>query len=97
MGGKARGYRHKSRGILTKKSHQPKGLTPLLREYKEEDKVVITIDPRKIKGMPHRRFQGRVGVVKKSMRRSLEIDVPVGRKVKKVTARVYHVTPHNGG
>ena len=94
MGGKARGYRHKSRGVLTKKSTAPRGLTPLLREYKENEKVAIVIDPRQVKGMPHRRFQGRVGTIKKVMRRSLLMHVPVGGKVMKVIARNEHVHPH---
>lgn len=72
----------------------PAGLTPLLRQYKENDKVAVVIDPRQVKGMPHRRFQGRVGTVREVMRRSLAIDVPMGGKVMKVIARLEHVRPH---
>ena len=71
-----------------------KGLSSLLREYKVNDKVVIDIDPSQVKGMPHRRFQGKVGVVKKVGRRALMIDVPMGDKIKRVIARLEHVKPH---
>jgi len=72
------------------------GLSFLLREYKVEDKVIVDIDPKQIKGMPHRRFQGRVGTVEEIGRRSLVISIPVGGKVKKVAARLEHVKPYTG-
>jgi len=43
--------------------------------------------------MPHRRFQGKVGVVEEVGRRTLVIRVPIGDKVKKVIARLEHVKP----
>jgi large subunit ribosomal protein L21e len=64
-----------------------------LREYNVNDKVIIKINPSIVKGMPHRRFHGKVGVVEKVMRRSLLIDVKVGDKTKKVIARLEHVKP----
>ena len=41
-------------------------------DYQPEDKVIININPAQVKGMPHRRFQGYVGVVKTVNRRSIE-------------------------
>lgn len=70
-----------------------RGLTPLLTEYNVSDKVVIDIDPTQVKGMPHRRFQGKVGVVEEVGRRTLVIRVPIGDKEKKVIARLEHVKP----
>ncbi len=71
------------------------GLTPLLREYQVNEKVVIHIDPAQVKGMPHRRFQGLVGTIREVGRRSLVVDVPVGNKVKTVVARLEHIKPHH--
>jgi large subunit ribosomal protein L21e len=64
-----------------------------MREYNVNDKVIIKINPSIVKGMPHRRFHGKVGVVERVMRRSLLIDVKVGDKTKKVIARLEHVKP----
>jgi large subunit ribosomal protein L21e len=64
-----------------------------MREYNVNDKVIIKINPSIVKGMPHRRYHGKVGVVEKVMRRSLLIDVKVGDKTKKVIARLEHVKP----
>jgi large subunit ribosomal protein L21e len=65
----------------------------LLREYAPNDRVVIKIDSSQVKGMPHRRFNGLVGVIRAVDRRALTIDVPVGDKVKTIVARKEHVVP----
>ncbi len=80
--------------MLTHK--EVRGLSSILREYSPNDKVVIKIDPAQVKGMPHRRFNGLVGVVKEVGRRVLTIEVPVGEKVKTVIARKEHVMPLEG-
>ncbi|MBI2649521.1 MAG: 50S ribosomal protein L21, partial [Thaumarchaeota archaeon] len=67
-----------------------------LREYTPSQKVVIRIDSAQVKGMPHRRFQGLVGVVRDVGRRALTVDVQVGGKVKTVIARKEHLVPLEG-
>ncbi len=91
---KSRGYRRKTRAVFRSKPRSPLGA--LLREYKIGDRVVIDVDSRQTKGMPHRRFQGSVGSVEEVRRRSLVISVPVGNKVKEVIARLEHVRPLGG-
>ncbi|MDH2899632.1 MAG: 50S ribosomal protein L21 [archaeon] len=88
---KSRGYRRKTRSVFRAKPRSPLGF--LLREYKVGDRVVVNIDSRQTKGMPHRRFQGSVGSVEEVRRRSLVISVPVGNKVKEVISRLEHVKP----
>jgi large subunit ribosomal protein L21e len=88
---KSRGFRRKTRYVLRKKSIR--GLSYLLHDYKTGDKVVVDIDPREHKGMPHRRFQGKVGHVHKVGRRGLAIKVNIGNKEKTVMARLNHIKP----
>ena len=88
----SKGYRRKTRRLFRKGS-QPKGLSAYLRVYNSDDKVTIDIDPSQVKGMPHKRFQGLVGNVTRVMKRSLEIEVKVGDKVRKINARVEHIKP----
>ncbi len=88
---KSRGYRRKTRALFRAKPRSPLGA--LLQEYKVGDRVVIDVDSRQPKGMPHRRFQGSVGSIEEVRRRSLVISVPVGDKVKEVVARLEHVRP----
>ncbi len=90
---RSHGYRRKTRSLLRLDSGKSKGLSPLLREYKVADKVVIDINPAQVKGMPHRRFQGKVGVVEEVGRRVITIRIPIGGKEKKVIARLEHVKP----
>jgi large subunit ribosomal protein L21e len=89
----SKGFRRKTRSLM-KVSKRAKGLSKILIEYNINDKVVIDIDPSQVKGMPHRRFQGRVGIVKEVRPRSLFVLVPIGKKIKKVAARLDHVKPH---
>ena len=87
-----KGYRRKTRSVLT--LEKPRGLSRLLESYNIGDRVVIDIDPSQHKGMPHRRYQGRVGIIKEMRRRSLVIDVQVGRtKTKTLMARFEHIKP----
>lgn len=88
---KSRGYRRKTRARFRAKPRSPLGA--LLREYKVGDRVVIDVDSRQTKGMPHRRFQGSVGSIEEVRRRSVVIDVPVGDKTKQVISRLEHIRP----
>lgn len=88
---RSRGIRRKTRYVLQK--HVVRGLSYLLHDYKIGDKVVIDIDPSEHKGMPHRRFQGKVGIVDDIRRRTVTIKVNIGNKEKNVIARLNHVKP----
>lgn len=90
---KSKGFRRKTRKLM-KKSRRATGLSKILIEYHVDDKVVIDIDPSQVKGMPHRRFQGKVGTVEEVRPRSLLINVPIGKKMKRVSARLEHIRPH---
>ena len=89
--GRSKGYRRRTRSLLKKK--ELGGLSRILRDYSIGQKVVIKIDSTQVKGMPHRRFNGLVGVVTEVGARGLRIDVPVGDKVKSVVARKDHIAP----
>lgn len=91
----SKGFRHKSRG-LQKDSHHAHGLTNILTPYAVNDEVVIDIDSSQVKGMPHRRFQGKVGVVTEIRPRSLVIKLPIGNKMKTISPRLEHIRPHKG-
>ncbi|MEM1985951.1 MAG: 50S ribosomal protein L21e [Nitrososphaeria archaeon] len=90
---RSKGYRRKTRSLLTKDRKVDSGLSSIIREYKVNDRVVIKINPSVVKGMPHRRYQGKVGVVEKVFRRALLVNIKDGGKTKKVIARMEHVKP----
>ncbi len=88
----SKGFRRKTRG-LKKDSKHAHGLSKILTDYSVNDKVVIDIDASQVKGMPHRRFQGKVGVVDEIRPRSLVISLPIGNKMKKISPRLEHIRP----
>ncbi|HSB49957.1 MAG TPA: 50S ribosomal protein L21 [Nitrosopumilaceae archaeon] len=90
-GGRSHGFRHKSRSVMTKK--QPRGVSFLLREYQEGDKALVIIDSRQHKGLPHRRYHGKVGTVTNVGRRSVILDVKLGEKTKTLITRFDHIKP----
>ena len=87
------GTRRKSRSILTK-DNVVRGLSYLLHDYKVEDKVIVDVDPREHTTLPHRRFQGKVGIVQEVGRRTLKVSVMIGDKKKILQTRLNHIRPY---
>jgi large subunit ribosomal protein L21e len=90
------GTRRKSRTVMTKRNVL-RGISYLLVDYHIGDKVVIDIDSREHTTTPHRRFQGRMGVVKEVGRRILKISVMMGEKQKILQVKFDHVKPLTQG
>lgn len=91
---KSRGFRRKSKNVLTKKPRE-RGLQPLgrlLHEYEEGEKVVIKIDSAIHKGMPHTRYQGRVGVVTEKRGRAYIVEMQEGGKTRDLIILPEHIT-----
>jgi large subunit ribosomal protein L21e len=95
-----KGYRHRTRRVL-KKSVREKGAVPslsrLLVEYREGDVVHIDINPSVHKGMPHRRYQGKTGIVVGRRGRALIVRVKLGEKEKTLFVRPEHVVKAGAG
>jgi len=62
---KSKGFRSGTRALLRKKPREKGKLktSKILQTFELGDKVVIKIDPAVHKGMPHRRYHGKVGVI----------------------------------
>jgi large subunit ribosomal protein L21e len=90
---RSKGYRSGTRTLFRKKSRErgKVGLSRLLRTYNPGDKVKIRIDSSVHKGMPHRRYQGRVGIIKGRRGRSYVIEVAEGKQTRTLIARPEHI------
>jgi len=99
MGRKAKGYRRKTRSLLKKKPRErgKVGLSKILYEYKPGEKVVIKAEPSVHKGMPHRRYHGKVGVIVNKKGRSYVVNVTQGNAIKEIIVRPEHITLHAEG
>ena len=91
-----KGYRHRTRKLLRKNIRERGAIPPLSRiliEYKPGDKVHIRINPSIVKGMPHRRYHGKVGTVVGKRGRAYILHVRDGGKIKTLIVRPEHLRP----
>ena len=96
---KSRGFRRKTRSLMRKKPRE-RGklkLSRILYDYKPGDKVVIKIDPSFHKGMPHRRYHGKIGVIEGKRGRAYEVAVTQGKAIKHIIVLPEHLQIHRGG
>jgi large subunit ribosomal protein L21e len=89
---RSHGPQRKSRHVL-KKSVASRGVSFLLTEYKIGDKVVISVDPREHNTIPHKRYQGRVGIVQRIGRRTMNVGIAMGNKQKILQTKLNHIRP----
>jgi large subunit ribosomal protein L21e len=90
---RSKGYRSRTRTLFRKQPRErgKVGLSRLLRTYNPGDKVKIRIDSSVHKGMPHRRYHGRVGIIKGRRGRSYVIEVAEGKQTRILIARPEHI------
>jgi large subunit ribosomal protein L21e len=91
----SRGFRRKSRGVLTRPKESRSGPSPdlYLREYSPGQSVLISIEPSVQKGSPSRRYHGKVGVVLERRGRGYVVQVMFGNKAKKLSLLPDHLKP----
>lgn len=95
---KSKGYRAGTRRLLKKKPRE-RGkirLSKLLYEYDPGSQVVIKIDPSVQKGMPHRRYHGKIGTIVNKRGRGYVVSVAQGEAVKEIVVRSEHLEPYEG-
>lgn len=96
---KSKGYRARTRHLF-KRNPRERGkgkISRLLHEYEAGDYVIIKTDPSVHKGMPHRRYHGKVGTVIDKRGRAYIVGVTQGDTVKEVIIRPEHLEPYRGG
>ena len=92
---KSKGYRSKTRKVL-KKASRKRGMIPLgrlLREYKLGEKATIIIEPSIHKGMPHKRYHGRVCVISGKRGSSYLVKLNIGSEERSLFVRPEHLRP----
>jgi large subunit ribosomal protein L21e len=81
------------------KKVRKRGISPLssvLVDYEVGQRVDIVINPSVHKGMPHRRYHGRTGVVKDLRGRAVVVDVSLGKAMKTLIIRPEHLRISKG-
>jgi len=93
---KSKGYRTRTRRLLRKKPRE-RGklrLSKLLYQYQPGNRVVIKINPSVHKGMPHKRYHGKVGTIVEKRGKSYIINVTQGNTAKEIIVRPEHLEPY---
>jgi large subunit ribosomal protein L21e len=93
---KSKGFRSGARRLLTKEPRErgKMKLSKLLYEYQPGNQVIIKIDSAVQKGMPHKRYHGRVGTVLNKRGRSYVINVSQGDAMREIIVRPEHLEPY---
>jgi large subunit ribosomal protein L21e len=93
---KSKGYRAGTRQLLRKepREHGKLRISKLLYEYQPGSHVVIKIDSSVQKGMPHKRYHGKIGTIINKRGRSYVVNVPQGDAVKEIIVRPEHLEPY---
>ncbi|HYY92835.1 MAG TPA: 50S ribosomal protein L21e [Candidatus Dormibacteraeota bacterium] len=92
---RSKGIRNRNRTLLRRKPRD-RGKNPLGRimiPYAPGQMVTISINPSIQKGMPHRRYHGRVGMISEKRGRAYVIEVTTGRVPRLIIARPEHIQP----
>jgi len=94
----SKGYRCGTRRLMTKgrREHGKLSLSKLLYEYQPGSQVVVRIEPSVHKGMPHKRYHGRVGTIVNKRGRSYVVSVSQGDAVREIIVRPEHLEPYRG-
>lgn len=90
----SKGFRRRTRKLLTKKGNS--GFSDrflLLSKMKEGDKVVIILNPKYSESMPHRRYHGKVGIIKGKRGNAFKIMVTKGDKKIMLIVPFEHLRP----
>lgn len=91
MATKSKGPRRKTRKLLRRRIREKPTITKFLKEFKVGTKVVIRPLVSSHKGMPFKRFIGKVGVVTDKRGRSYIITIRDGDKEKQIISRPEHL------
>ncbi len=87
----SKGPRRKTRKLLRRRVRERPTITNLLKEFKIGTKVVIHPTVSSHKGMPFKRFIGKVGMVTDKRGRSYIITIRDGNKEKQIISRPEHL------
>ena len=95
---RSKGVRQGTRYIVSRSKTERSRLniSRIMHDYSEGDSVAIVLDGGQQMGMPHRRFNGKTGVITGKQGRAWVIEVKDGHKAKKVVSRPEHLRPLNG-
>ena len=86
---KSKGPRKRTRKLLRVKERTP--ITKYLQKFEIGERVVIRPTPSSHKGMPFKRFVGKIGTIIEKRGKAYIVQIKNGEKEKKIIARPEHL------
>lgn len=87
----SKGFRRGTRRRLSRKTRDKFRVGEFLKKFKKDDRVAVNINASSHKGMPHPRFEGKIGKVKEKRGDSYLVEISVGDSKKNIIARPEHL------
>ncbi len=87
----SKGTRRGTRSRLKKSTRDKFKVSNFLKKFKVDDRVSVNINSSSQKGMPHPRFDGKIGIIKEKRGDSYVVQISVGRSNRDVIARPEHL------
>jgi len=94
----SKGYYTGTRSLLKKPIRETGKLYigKILQDYPPGSRVLIKMNSSVQKSMPHKRFHGKIGVIKAKRGRGYVITVPQGNMIKEIITRAEHIQLYTG-
>ena len=94
----SKGYYSGTRSLLRKPTREKGKLSigKILHDYTLGSQVIIKMDSSVQKSMPHKRFHGKIGVIREKRGRGYVVSVPQGNSIKDIIVRSEHLEPYTG-
>ena len=87
----SKGFRKGTRSKLKKRTGEGFRIGEFLKEFKADQMVAVKLNPSSHKGMPHPRFEGKIGRVKEKRGNAYLVEISVGKTKKSVLAKPEHL------
>ena len=87
----SKGFRRGTRRRLKRKTSEKFKVGDFLRKFKTDERVAVNINASSHKGMPHPRFEGKVGRIKEKRGDSYMVEIQIGNAKKNIIARPEHL------
>lgn len=87
----SKGFRRGTRRRLKRKTREKFKVGDFLRKFKPDERVAVNINPSSHKGMPHPRFEGKLGRIKEKRGDSYMVEISIGNAKKNIIARPEHL------
>ena len=91
----SKGFNSRTRGVFTKEARDKGSPPPThhLRTFEEGDRVIVRLEASERRGMPHPRYQGKVGRIIRARGKAYEVEFYDGGKRKILITFPVHLLP----